>query len=278
MPDQVTPGAGTGANPPVKFHETTLGKIFIGVTIAVISGLAGWIGTLIVSKPSPPIAKVRPDALEVLRNEAVDFSSAESTAGSSEIFEEKWTIGALPPAESATANCSQSEKLLRCRFLLPGTVAVGLEVTDENGLSSSAVSVIQVRFPGGYMGIEMEEGDEQALQALAYDIDWQYLQSLLGIPIVLIDPATGSPAYAVQIDRPETEEEPPPWSGGAAGRKVLLGSMKYEVAEAFEMAFADIGASIIRLPFAEIAVALERGVADVAVRPVDSLQAVTNLQ
>lgn len=247
-------------------------EIFIGITVAVASGTISWMFSRLtyVHPPLPkPTAQISPSKIVVQANETVEFSANGSSVPSHETPDYLWRVGGLEPNKSPVAKCHEQGGTLSCRFALPGTFAVSVDVVDTNGQVGTAASTITVSIPNGYLGLFLADQDENSLKALLYDIDWVSLQSLVARPIVIIDPDSGAPVYAALASKPTGTADPPPWRGAAAGLKVAIPPLPQAVRWQFESALTKIGLYPVSLAFREIFSADERGRFDVGFRSID---------
>lgn len=167
---------------PKPFADTATGKIFIGIMIIAGSGILSWFASRATYEPPPPPrpeAEIVPHRLVAEAHEIIEFSAAGSTTPSAEQPIYRWEIGGLEANLSPSARCSEETAILRCRFLMPGTFAVSVEVEDQNGQIGRAVATVTVSIKDGYLGIIQIESDSKVQAALLYDIDWTYLQTLV---------------------------------------------------------------------------------------------------
>lgn len=246
--------------------ETVVGKIFIGIAVAAGSALISWFlsrATYVPPPPPKPAAQISPSTVVAQANATVEFSAKGSSVPSPETPAYLWRVSGLEPNKSPVARCDDKGATLSCRFVLPGTFAVSVDVVDTNGQSGSAASTITVSVPSGYLGLILSNDDANALRALLYDVDWVSLQSLVTRPIIILDPDSRSPVYAALADPPSGTADPPPWRGAAAGLKVAIPPLPTEPKLQFEIALAEIGLVPVTLPFSEVYTATERGLVDV---------------
>jgi hypothetical protein len=261
--------------------DTVLGKILIGVAVAAGSAFISWFvsrATYVPPPPPKPSAAIVPKELLAQANAMTEFSAEGSTVPSAERPAYVWRVGGLEPNKSPVARCSVNEATLSCRFMLPGTFAVSVEVVDANGQSNSAVSVISVSVPGGYLGLFIDRDDPDALRSLLYDVDWIALQSLVTRPIVLQDPETNAPIFAALVEPPFDAPDPPPWRGKANGLKIALPPLPSEARSEFEIALAQIGVVTVTLPAYEVFLATERGMVDLGFVAIDSPEALSEIR
>jgi len=263
-----------------QFADTVTGKIVVGLAVAAGSALIGWIVSRATYEPPAeprPDVQISPSTIVAQANEVVEFSAEGSSVPSSAAPAYSWSIGGLEPNKSPIANCQELTAVIRCRFALPGTFAVSVTVLDANGQSGSAAASVTVSIPNGYLAVYARSVTPEARRALAYDVDWVSLQTLVGRPIILDDPETGAPVYAVLVQAPSGNGTPPDWRGAAAGLKVAIPRLSPEAQTQFEVALGRIGIVPITLPLGEIQVATERGAVDLGFLPVDSPDALARL-
>lgn len=263
------------------FADTVTGKILIGVAVAAGSAFISWFAsraTYVAPPPLKPIARIVPTEAVVQANTVIEFSAAGSVFHDTDRPSYVWRVSGLEPNVSPAARCSGVETILSCRFIVPGTFAVSVEVIDANGQSSMSASSITVSVPNGYLGLILRGGRRDSLKALLYDIDWAALQPLTrGRLIILEDPETGAPVYAALAEPPTTATSPPAWRGAAAGLKIAIPPMSANARIAFETALIEIGLVPVTLPFAEIFSATEQGMTDVGFVMIDSPGALTDV-
>jgi len=255
------------------YADTVAGKILIGVAVAAGSAFISWFvsrATYVPPPPPQPVARITPTTALVQANTVVEFSAKGSSVQGAEQSIYSWRVSGLEPNKSPVARCAEKIATLSCRFALPGTFAVSIDVVDANGQYASAVSTITVSVPNGYLGLMLGSDNPNALRALLYDIDWVSLQSLVARPIVLQDPETGTPVYAAFADPPDDATDPPPWRNAAAGLKIAIPRLSPESSMAFEVALTQIGLVPVVLPFSEIYAATERGAVDLGFVSVNS--------
>lgn len=253
--------------------DTVFGKILIGVAVAAGSAFISWFVSRATYEPPPPprpVADIAPPTILAQANAIVEFSAKGSSIPSPATPSYLWRVSGLEPNKSPVAKCEENGATLSCRFALPGTFAVSVDIVDANGQSSSAASTITVSVPSGYLGLMLSSDNPNALKALLYDVDWVALQSLVTRPIILIDPESNAPVYAALAEPPSDATDPPPWRGAAAGLKVAIPPLPPESSLQFEIALAEIGLSPVRLPFSEVYVATERGAIDLGFVVIDS--------
>lgn len=258
--------ADTGA-PKRNLADTFHGKILIGIAIAAGGAAISWFvsrATYVPPPPPRPTAVISPSSIVGQANTPIQFSADGSFSGASNEISYLWRVGGFEASSSPVARCTGESTTLTCRFALPGTFAVAVEVIDKNGMSHAASSTVTVSVPGGYLGLMLRDEDEEALSALLYDVDWISLQQLVQRPIVLTHPIRGLPVYAAFVDPPEGTPEPPPWRGAAAGRKVAIPPLPPDVRDQFEVALLEIGATPTTIPFAEVYSAVTMGAVDAA--------------
>lgn len=260
--------------------NTVLGKILIGIAIAAGSAFISWFVSRATHVPPPlprPVAEIAPATILAQANAIVEFSAKGSSIPSPETPSYLWRVSGLEPNKSPVAKCDDKGSTLSCRFVLPGTFAVSVDVVDANGESSSAASSITVSVPSGYLGLMLGSDNSNALKALLYDIDWVALQSLVTRPIILIEPESKAPVYAALAEPPADATDPPPWRGAASGLKVAIPPLPPESRLQFEIALAEIGLVPVRLPFSEVYLATERGAIDLGFVVIDSPGGLTEM-
>ena len=255
------------------FADTVLGKIIIGVAIAMGGAFISWFVSRATHVPPPlpkPTAEIVPESTLAQANAIIEFSAEGSAIPSAEEPLYQWRVGGLGVNESPVAKCSDAGATLGCRFSLPGTFAVSVEIRDSNGQTDTAASTITVSVPNGYLGLMLGSDDPDALRALLYDVDWVKLQSLVSRPIVLQEPETKAPIYAIFAEPPIEATDPPPWRNAAEGLKVAIPPLSPEAHAEFENALAQIGLVSVTLSFAEVFMATERGAVDLGFVAIDS--------
>lgn len=260
--------------------DTVLGKILIGVAVAAGSAFISWFvsrATYVPPPPPRPVAEIAPQTILAQANAIVEFSAKGSSVPSPERPSYLWRVSGLEPNKSPVARCDDKGATLSCRFALPGTFAVSVDVVDANGQSGSAASTITVSVPSGYLGLMLGSDDPNALRALLYDVDWVALQSLVTRPIILLEPETNAPIYAALAEPPSDAADPPPWRGAAAGLKIAIPLLPPESRLEFEIALAQIGLAPVTLPFSEVYMATERGAVDLGFVVVDSPEALAEI-
>lgn len=266
------------ANPP--FADTVTGKIVVGLVVAAGSALIAWFVSRATYEPPPeprPSADIVPESIVARAFETVEFTAEGSRVPSANPPDFSWRISGLEPNRSPGARCTDRGATIGCRFSLPGTFAVAVTVRDTNGQSSSAAASVTVSVPNGYLGILTRLDDADAQRALLYDIDWVRLQGLVGRPILLQDPETGSAVYAALAQPPDEAGTQPSWEGAAAGLKVAIPQLPPEARQEFEIALSEIGMVPVTMPFGEIITATERGAIDLGFVAVDSPDALAAL-
>jgi len=267
----------SGRTPPA---DTILGKILVGVAVAAGSAFVSWSVSRATYVPPPlpkPLAEIVPKTILAQANTIVEFSAKGSSVPGSEPPSYVWSVGGLELNRSPVARCNDKNSTLSCRFVLPGTFSVAVDVLDENGETSSAASTITVSVPGGYLGLLLGKNDADAQKALLYDIDWAALQSLVTRPIILMEPDTQAPVYAALAEPPAVANDPPPWRGTAAGLKVAIPPLPPEAGLQFEIALAEIGLVPLTLPFSEVYAAATQGAIDLGFLVIDSPEALAEV-
>lgn len=252
--------------------DTVIGKIFIGIAVAAGSAIISWVVSRATYVPPPlpkPAAQISPSTIVAQANAIVEFSAQGSSVPSPEKPDYQWRVSGLEPNNSPVARCDDKGATLSCRFALPGTFAVSVDVVDANGQVGSAASTITVSVPSGYLGLLLGNENEEALRALLYDVDWVALQSLVTRPIIILDPDSRSPVYAALATPPDGTADPPPWRGAAAGLKIAIPPLPAESRLQFEIALVEIGLVPVTLPFSENYTATERGAIDVGFLSID---------
>ena len=253
--------------------DTVLGKILIGVAVASGSAFISWLvsrATYVPPPPPKPVAEIAPSEFLAQANAIVEFSAKGSSVPSRETPSYFWRVGGFEPNQSPVARCADKGATLSCRFAFPGTFAVSVDVVDANSQSSSAVSAITVSVPNGYLGIMLSSDDPNAFKSLLYEVDWVALQSLVTRPIILTEPGSGTPIYAVLAEPPPEATDPPPWRGEAAGLKVAIPPLPPESRSEFKATLAETGLVPVELPFSEVYLATEQGAIDLGFVEIDS--------
>jgi hypothetical protein len=209
--------------------------------------------------------------------EFVEFSAKGSSVPGTAAPPFEWSVSGSQLNKKPIAKCKDLSDTLRCQFMLPGGSTVAVKVTAENGLSSEAAATVIVAVPNGYLGLYSFEHRPNALRALLYDIDWIKLQTLVTRPIVLPNPDTNSPIYAVLAEPPVSTPTPPPWHGAAKGLKVIIPPLAPDARVAFETALGKIGIVPVILPAGYIAAGLSKGMSDLGFGLLDTPDALPTM-
>ena len=255
------------------FSDTAWGKIVIGLTIALGSGVIGAVIAWVMKEPPPlvyPEARIQPESASVTANRAVQFAASGLRVGGAADPVLSWAVAGLPPNRSPVANCTERTGLLDCTFLLPGDFAVALTVTDARGLGTVVTAPVSVRLPGGYLAVEMPRAGADALAALYHDVDWATIQEAAGRPVVVADPETGFPTYAVHGRIPEGTPDPPPWRGAAAGLRVAVSGVPVAAVGVVVEALGAVGVAAQIIPAEDVGLAVQRGAVDGGLLLIDS--------
>jgi len=255
------------------FAETTKGQIFIGVVVAIIGSLFGAFVTWITLKNEPPSADLVPSMLEVEANQPINFSAAGSSDPEQDSITFRWSLNGLPFGENPAANCTPANDpaIVNCRFVMPGTHAVTVEVEDGDGLIASKSASVTVSLNNGYLSLVLNvpggaDAQAAAERAFLYAIDWREVQALVGRPIILFDPDRGASVYAATVKR-DLEAAiaaitAPEVSFG--GLKIGNFGLRPNVQDLIMIHAADAGLSVtfFALPAGEVMIGIERGIGE----------------
>jgi hypothetical protein len=161
-----------------------IAPIISGVVVGAILGFGGFLLGKATAPDVPPTAAISPKSATVSAGENIQFSAAASISSvSSGIIEYSWKIGGHLAARSSVGFCSSvgSPEIATCRFNLPGTYSVSVDVTDGTGLTSIAVAPIVVSLQDGFIGVVLFADRDptvtnQAYRVILAAIDWQEVQ------------------------------------------------------------------------------------------------------
>lgn len=270
------------------FAETTGGKIFIGAVVAVIGTLFGAFLTWVTLSNQPPVASIVPETLDAHALLPVIFSAAGSNDPDGDQLHYEWSLNALPFGANPAARCSPTTDpaTANCRFVMPGTHAVTVAVEDEWGARRSTSASITVTITRGYVSLYFRASSDETIQAAAerallYAVDWGKVQSMVGRPILLFDPDSGSAVYASTIDRDLTRAQ------DALASKFVRDNFKIggfgltqETKDFIAMQAGEVGMTIFffDVPFGEVVTGTEAGIGDGGFILSDSPEAFTRLQ
>lgn len=262
------------------FADTTIGKIAIGAAIGLIGAAISFAVARYTLVLTPPNAVLQPEKATVTAGEIIEFSAAGSSDPDGGALRYGWTLGGLPFADSAVAQCTTraDDSLAICRFAAPGTFALGLRVVSESELEARAVASIKVTIENGYIGILLQGSDtDDAYRELLYGVDWVAVQALSPRPIVLFDPDSDAPVFALSFIGTTAQRAIKRPTGALAGRKIMLAGFPRKAAAALEFELIALGAATAQIPFGEVAMAMQAGVADGASVGFDSLEELQKL-
>lgn len=255
------------------FAETTKGQIFIGAVVAIIGYLFGAFVTWITLKNEPPVADLVPSVLEAEANQAINFSAAGSSDPEQDMLTFRWSLNALPFGENPAASCAPANDpaIVNCRFVMPGTHAVTVEVEDGNGLVASKSASVTVSLNNGYLSLVLNapggaEAQAAAERAFLYAVDWRDVQALVGRPIILFDPDRGTSVYAATVER-DVEAAKAAINApevSFSGLKIGNFGLRPNVQDLIMIQAADAGLSIafFALPAGEVMTGIERGIGE----------------
>ncbi|MFG5382656.1 PKD domain-containing protein [Yoonia sp. R2-816] len=245
-----------------------LGPIISGVVVGAVLGVGGFFLGKATAPDVPPMAAISPEMASITAGENIQFSAAgSSSTASTGINEFRWKIGGHPATESSVGYCDSeaNAQIADCRFNLPGTYSVSVDVTDETGLTATAVAPITVTLENGFVGVVLFAGrdpaaTDQAYRVILAAIDWQDIQRTVSRPIVIFDPDKKAPVYAASI----------PFVEGAidyldndlfAGAKVMIPPFDPSVREVVVNALRDLGSSVQIVPLGEMELNIQNGLA-----------------
>lgn len=254
------------------FSDTVAGKILIGAVVGIIGTLFGAFVTWITIANEPPIADLVPSTLEAAALQPISFSAEASSDPEGGELTYIWSLNALPFGSSPAANCSPSTKasLINCRFVMPGTHAVSVLVSDDAGLSNPASASVTVTVERGYVSLYIKApggqiGQAAAETALLYGVDWSDVQSRIGRPVILFDPELGSSVYAATVERDIEKARAALDAQGATDNLKIGGSgLRPEVRDLITVQASDAGMSLFffDLPAGEVISGTETGIGD----------------
>ncbi|PTA97693.1 MULTISPECIES: PKD domain-containing protein [unclassified Sulfitobacter] len=245
-----------------------LGQIIAGVVVGAVLGIGGFILGKATSPAVPPVAAISPNVAIVAAGESIQFSAAGSISTvASGITEYAWRIGGHPANQSSVGFCQSTgnAEIATCRFEVPGTFSVSVDVRDDTGLSATAVSPVTVSLENGYIGVVLFAGRDQEIVDQAYRviiaaIDWQEVQRGVSRPIVIFDPDKQVPVYAASIPFVE---------GGVDalntdvfnGAKFMIPPFAPAVRDVIAAAVESYGSQVLVVPFSEMEQSLSKGLA-----------------
>jgi PKD repeat protein len=244
-----------------------LGQIISGVVIGAVLGIGGFILGKATSPDAPPVAAISPDVVSVSAGETIQFSAAGSTSSVAGITNYSWKIGGHLADRSSVGFCQASSNglIATCRFELPGTFSVSVDVTDDTGLSATAVAPVTVSLENGYIGVVLFAGhnseiSDQAYRVILAAIDWQVVQRSVSRPIVIFDPDKQVPVYAASV----------PFVEGAVdalgtevfqGAKLMIPPFAPAVRDVISATIEGLGSTVLAIPLGEIEASLQSGLA-----------------
>lgn len=255
------------------FADSAKGQIVIGVVVAVIGTLFGAFVTWITLKNEPPVADLAPSFLEADASQPISFSAAGSLDPEGDNLSFAWSLNGLTFGENPAASCSTSNEpaVVICRFAMPGTHAVTVEVQDGDGLAASKSASVTVTLDGGYLSLVLNvpggaEAQEAAERAFLYAVDWQDVQARVGRPIILFDPDRKTSVYAATIDRDIEAARTALQSPAVSFANLKIGNfgLRPNVQDLImiQAAEAGLGIAFFGLPAGEVITGIERGIGE----------------
>lgn len=251
------------------FAESTTGKIVIPAIGAFISGLIGVAIGATFATTVPPIAKITPPIVDIKAGDIVQFDASGSLDPEGGELRYTWKVGGVSPEESAISTCEKinNNQSLSCRFFLPGTFAVSVNVfSDESELSSTNSSSVTTEIVGGYVGLAFPslsaDDSDEIYREILYGIDWPEIQETISKPIVLYNPDTGLNVYAVSFEGIEAHKSVKRPTGALNGIKIIIPYFRNDREKKLATSLTSLGASIVPLPANDVNPALSSGIAD----------------
>ena len=101
------------------------------------------------------MADLVPIMLEAEANQQINFSAAGSSDPEQDSITFRWSLNGLPFGENPAASCmpANDPAIVKCRFVMPGTHAVTVEVEDGDGLVASKSTSVTVSLNNGYLSL-----------------------------------------------------------------------------------------------------------------------------
>ncbi len=105
--------------------DSIAGQIIIGVVVAAIVGIGGWLLGRATAPAVPPALTLLPETASAQVGLDVEFNAVTDVDPSNLT----WRVGGQLVGQSHIAQCNTGDLRLRCRFLVPGTYSVSATVT-----------------------------------------------------------------------------------------------------------------------------------------------------
>ncbi|MBL6429841.1 MAG: hypothetical protein HOY44_20140 [Maritimibacter sp.] len=238
--------------------ESLGGQILVGVTVAAIVGIGGWVLGRATAPAEPPSLEITPESVTAQVGLDTEFNAI----GGPDVRTLTWRVAGQPVGRSHVAQCDAVAAQLMCRFLVPGTYSVSATATAANDLEVTRHSSVSVVFPDRYYTVFIQNPDRQvrsdAYRVLLRRIDWARVQQSITPLILLYDPDKGRNVFAADtVFEPEFE-----------GVDVLQG-LKLRIPKLTEPArglvvgpLEALGVTVTEIPYAEAILSIERGAID----------------
>ena len=280
MPDEPTPPPDAAPDPgrrPRRFGDSFAGKVAAPVVASCITGAIVYVATLAVATPPPPEVELLAPGQPVQADVPAEFGAGSTRSPAGRPLTLDWQVGGLPLGESAVANCTTADaaRLLRCRFVVPGSIAVRLTATDDRGRQSSAGATVEVVLPNGYVLVTVAGGAvgpqaDDVYAALLAMIDWTSLQQHVARPVLLYDPGRDALVYAASVAFDAARAAQVAGSGVLMGRTLILPPLAPPARTMLEEAVTMAGARLVPVPLENVPDALERGLGELGLLPMAS--------
>ncbi len=251
----------------MSLSNNLLGLIIAPVIAGAVLGVSGFFLGQAFAPPVPPIAAISPATILVAAGESVEFNASGSVSSSGAITNYVWKVGGHPADQSSVGLCQTGTNtaIATCRFQLPGTFSVSVDIQDATGQTSTAVSPVTVSLKDGYIGVVLLSGQnrlitDQAYRVILAAVNWQDIQRSVSRPIVIFDPDKQQPVYAAsrvyvegELDQLDTTV--------FQGAKVMIPPFAPAVRNVIRSTLEELGSVVIVLPSTSMESSIETGLA-----------------
>lgn len=238
--------------------DSIAGQIIIGVVVAAIVGIGGWLLGRATAPAVPPALTLLPETASAQVGLDVEFNAVTDVDPSNLT----WRVGGQLVGQSHIAQCNTGDLRLRCRFLVPGTYSVSATVTAANGLQATMHSPVTVVFPDRYYTVFLQSPDPdlraEAYRTLLRRVDWVAVQQAIDPLILLYDPDRGRNVYAA-----DTEYDPD-YEGADVlqGLKLRIPRFREPPRDLVVGQLQALGVALTEIPYSEAISAIEYGAVD----------------
>lgn len=255
----------------VSSTDSISGKLIVAIVAPLVVGAVGFLaGRIVAESPALQIV-ISPTNADVSAGRVVEFSAEGSLDPSGQPLEFAWTVGGLPLGQSSVAGCSPTADglLLSCQFVMPGSAAVAVTATSEDGRVGTVAATVTVELQNGYLAmIAVDSGADidSVYRDLLNALDWSALQAQVRTPILVFDPdqRIALPAASIRPDQSRVGD-------ALEGTRIMVPlGPDSEPFELVRDALEPLGATLVAVPRDQIGASLESGLGEIGLTLVSS--------